>query len=104
VEKLRVDKARFCEALAAEGMPVTPSYRHIPCEAPWFRNKAVFGRSGFPWDCPSYKGPRTPQFRIDNAIRVAESHFNLGLHENYSSRDVADILDAIEKVEKAYLR
>lgn len=101
---IRVDKATFCDALTAEGIPVNQSYRHIPAESPWFRNKAVFGKSGFPWNCSDYKGDRDPQYRIDNAIKVAEEHFNIGIHENYGPREIDDILAAFEKVEKAYLK
>lgn len=99
---LSVDKARFCAALAAEGLPVTPGYRHIPCEAPWFRNRSALGRSGFPWNNPRYRGPKNPVFHVDNAIRAAETHFNIGMHENYGPREIADILEAIAKVENAY--
>ena len=99
---LTVSKEQFCAALAAEGMPVTPSYRHIPCEAPWFQKRAVFGRSGFPWSSPQYHGPKNPCFRIANAIRVADTHFNLAVHENYGPREIRDILRAIGKVENAY--
>ncbi len=94
---VRVDKNAFCQALASEGIPVSPHYRHIPAEAPWFKN--IFTR-----DCSDYKGPKTPQFKIDNAIRVTDTHFNVSIAESYGDQDVADILAAIEKVEKSYLK
>jgi dTDP-4-amino-4,6-dideoxygalactose transaminase len=102
--KLRVDKETFCRALSAEGIGAWPSYRHIPCEAPWFRNKATFGRSGFPWNCSDYKGPRDPKFKMDNALSVTATHINLSIHESYARREVGDILAAFEKVEAAYLK
>ncbi len=101
---LTVDKETFCKALEAEGIPVASSYRHIPCEAPWFQNKAVFGKTGFPWNCSDYKGPRNPQFKITNAIKAVEDHFNIFINEAFGDREVADILTAIEKVETAYLK
>lgn len=103
-DALSVDKETFCNALAAEGLPISVSYRHIPCEAPWFKNKAVFGSSGFPWTCSDYKGPRDPKYKIDNAIKVTDTHFNIAVHENYGRREVNDILAAIEKIEAAYLK
>jgi dTDP-4-amino-4,6-dideoxygalactose transaminase len=103
-DRMRVDKNRFCEALAAEGIPVTAAYRHIPCESPWFRDRAVFGDSGFPWTCPGYKGPANPRFRVPNAVRSVETHFNMAVHERYGRREIADILRAVEKVETAYLQ
>ncbi|MFW6158158.1 MAG: DegT/DnrJ/EryC1/StrS family aminotransferase [Planctomycetota bacterium] len=103
LDRLRVDKDLFCEALAAEGLPVTESYRAIPAERPWFTGKAIFGESGFPWACSDYGGPREPQVRIENAVRVTDANFNVALHENYGEREVADIVAALRKVEAAYL-
>jgi dTDP-4-amino-4,6-dideoxygalactose transaminase len=104
LDAVRVDKEAFCAALAAEGLPVTPSYRAIPAERPWFVHKRVFGTTGFPWDCSDYRGPREPQVHIANAIAVTDTHFNLEVHEGYGEREIDWILAAIEKVENAYLR
>ncbi|MCD4823517.1 MAG: DegT/DnrJ/EryC1/StrS family aminotransferase [Phycisphaerae bacterium] len=101
---ISVDKKTFCEALAAEGMPVVENYRHIHCEMPWYKNKTVFGASGFPWNCSDYKGPKNPQYRIDNAIAVTDTHFGINMHESYGQKEVDDILAAIEKVERACLK
>ena len=91
-------KNDFCAALAAEGIPVTAAYRHIPCEAPWFKNKTTFGKTGFPWNCADYKGPKNPQYTIANAIQAAENNFNIAVHENYTDQDAQDIAEAIKKV------
>ena len=100
-EAVRVDKARFCEALSAEGMPVTPGYRHIQSERPWFRDRAVFGKSGFPWSCSEYRGPKDPEFLLPNAVRATDEHFNLAVHENYGRPEIDDILAALDKVARA---
>ena len=100
--RLTVDKAAFCRALGAEGIPVNPSYRAIPAEYPWFRDKVVFGKSGFPWDCSDYKGSRDPVARIENAIRAVDEHFNISMHENYGDQEIADVVEAVGKVEAAY--
>lgn len=103
--KIVVGKEEFCKALEAEGISnITPSYRHIPCEAEWFKNKAVFGNSGFPWNCSDYKGNRNPQIRIDNALQAIDEHFNFFINENYGQKEIDDIIFAIKKLEKAYLR
>ncbi len=99
---LRVDKAMFCAALGAEGIPVTAAYRAIPAEQPWFRNKRVFGNSGFPWNCSDYRGPKKPQCRIENAIQAVRTNFNIAMHEKYGEEEIRDILAAIEKVTAAY--
>ena len=103
-EAIRVDKASFCKALNAEGIPATEHYRHIPGEAPWFKNKATFGTSGFPWNCSDYRGGPEPRVKIENAIAAAERHFNISMHENYGPRETQGIIDALVKVEAAYLR
>ncbi|MBN1437180.1 MAG: DegT/DnrJ/EryC1/StrS family aminotransferase [Sedimentisphaerales bacterium] len=102
VAGLKVDKAAFCEALTAEGIPAGLSYRHIPAEAVWFKERVGLGNKGYPWTCSDYKGPREPQYRIDNAIKVTDKHFNIGIHEGCGEQEIADILAAIDKVEKAY--
>jgi perosamine synthetase len=96
------DKSTFCQALAAEGIPVNPSYRHIPVEMPWFTNKATFGTNGFPWNCSDYAGDRSPVFDLPNAVRSTEEHFNMQINERFGNREVDDIVAAILKVEAAY--
>ena len=103
-EAFAVDKATFCQALGAEGIPVGVSYRAIPAEYPWFQNKAVFGRSGFPWNCSDYKGPKEPQYHVDNAIQAVESHFRITVHERYGQSEVDDIVAAVSKVAAAFVR
>ena len=104
LEALRVDKAAFCQALAAEGIPATVSYRAIPAEYPWFRERKVFGNTGFPWTCSDYKGPRQPQANLTHALRAVETHFNIAMHESYGDQEVADIVEAVSKVTAAYAR
>ena len=102
--KLTVDKDTFAKAVGAEGLPVGVSYRHIPSEATWFREKRVFGNSDYPWGLPAYKGDLGAEFHCPNAVESVESHFNLSIHENYGEREIADIVAALEKVEKACLK
>ncbi|MBI4531397.1 MAG: DegT/DnrJ/EryC1/StrS family aminotransferase, partial [Candidatus Latescibacteria bacterium] len=102
--KLKVDKDTFARAVAAEGIPVIASYRHIPAEAIWFRERRVFGTSDYPWGLPAYEGNRNAEFPCPNAVAAVTSHFVLSLHENYGRQEVEDIVKALEKVERAYLR
>ena len=99
---LRVDKAAYCQALAAEGIPVNPSYRAIPAEFPWFKERKVFGNSGFPWTCSDYRGPREPQARIAKAIQAVETHFNIAIQESFGEAEIDDIVKAVRKVATAY--
>lgn len=104
LDALRADKGTFCKALAAEGISALADYPTLPCMAPWFVNKAVFGRSGFPWDCSDYAGPRQPQCRVPNAIRAVEENVVISVHENYGMEQADEIIAALKKVERAYLR
>jgi perosamine synthetase len=99
---VRVTKEEFARAVAAEGIPVTASYRHIPSEAEWFRERRVFGRSGYPWTCPDYQGDRGRTFPCPNAVAATDHHFIMGVHENYGAEEVRDIVTALLKVEHAY--
>jgi dTDP-4-amino-4,6-dideoxygalactose transaminase len=103
-ERLRVDRDGFARAMAAEGIPVMVSYRHIPSEAAWFRERRVFPGSDYPWGLPAYEGDRDARFPCPNAVAAAESHFCLSIHENFTEREVADVLASLRKVEQAYLR
>ena len=62
----------------------------------------VFGKSGFPWRCSDYRGPRQPQFKLATALQAVAEHFNLAIHENYTRREIGDIVEAIRKVAGAY--
>ena len=99
--RLTCDKARLCDALVAEGIPATASYRHIPCEMPWFTERRALP-GGFPWTCSDYAGPREPRWDLRGAVAATNQHFNIAVHENYTDREVADILAALEKVERAH--
>jgi len=83
---------------------VNPDYNHVPCTFPWFKDKAVFGKSGFPWNCSDYKGPKNPSFEMKNTREAVESHFIMHLFESWSESEIINILAALNKVEAAYLR
>ena len=101
---LRADKHTLCAALSAEGIPCWADYPSIPCDGPWFADQAVFGSSRLPWSAPAYRGPKTPVFNDRNIRRFIRSHFCIPLHERFGKRELSDILPALRKVERAYLR
>jgi len=103
-DRVTCDKAAFCAALAAEGIPLNPSYRHLPHTMDWYRDRAVFGTSGLPWTSPLYKGDPDRAFPCPNALAATDHQFNLGIHESWGDREIADTLAALRKVETAYLR
>lgn len=102
-EQATCDKATFCQALSAEGLPITPSYRAaLPHTMDWFVNRRVFGRSGYPWASPDYKGDPQRQFPCPNAEATMETHFNLHFHENWGTQEVADAVAIFQKVDAAF--
>ena len=101
---LTVEKDRFAQALAAEGIPVTVSYDHAPSKHLWFRRRRTYGRSGCPWTCPHYTGPAEATCELPNTAAVIASNFLIAIHENWSGREIADTLTALEKVERALLK
>ena len=104
IDQLSVDKDAFARAIAAEGVPVGASYRNIPSEAHWFRERCVFPGSDYPWGLPDYQGDRCATFPCPNAVAAAETHFMMSIHENFGQREFSDIAAAFAKVETAYLR
>ena len=102
-EALSVDQSQFCRALQAEGISCLAGYPVIPAMHPWFADKAVFGKSGFPWDCPDYAGPREPQCHAQNALKAKTDNVCVHIHESYGPAEADAIVAAVRKVEAAYL-
>ena len=101
-DKLTVDKDTFVGALAAEGLPVKADYFHLFTKAPWYKNRAVFGKSGYPWTCPLYRGDPDQEYPVPNALAAHRSLFIMPMHENCTDREIQDTVDALKKVEAAY--
>ncbi len=103
-KRLTVNKDAFARALAAEGIPVNPSYRHLPSEHVWFRRRRTYGSSGCPWTCPRYGGDAEASSPLPNAVAAAESNFLVGIHENWGPEEIGDAVAALTKVERACRR
>ena len=101
-DKLKVDKPTFVSALSAEGIPCAVSYRHLPSEAKWFRERNTYGTNGYPWTAPEYEGDKNAIFPCPNCVKAAESHFSLSVNENYGEQEARDFAAALRKVENAY--
>lgn len=103
-ERLGVDKARFVQALAAEGLPVGASYLHCPPHWPWFRQRSVHGKTNLPWSSMQYKGDAEQSYPMPNVEATDARHFRMGFHESWTDREITDTLSALEKVEQVYLQ
>lgn len=94
------DKATYTRALAAEGLPINPSYRAaLPHTQEWFRERRVFGLPGYPWASPDYRGNPHRHFPCPNAHAVMETDFNVQLHENWAPGDVEDAIAIFQRVD-----
>lgn len=102
-ERFQVDKGRFVAALAAEGLPAEADYLAAPSLADWYRNRSVFGRSGYPWACPLYRGDADSVCDVPNAIEANARRFRMAFHENCGPAELRDTVDALRKVEAAYV-
>jgi dTDP-4-amino-4,6-dideoxygalactose transaminase len=102
--RLTVDKEAFARAVAAEGLPVSPSYDHVAYDAPWLRERVTFGTSGLPWSSPACgPGQRYDPDPCPNARRAIAEHMMASVHEGWTEREVEDFAAALRKVEGAYL-
>lgn len=104
-ERASCAKATFCQALAAEGLPIAADYRAaMPHTMAWYVGRRVFGHSGYPWASPDYGGDPHRTFPCPNAHATMERHFNLHFNESWQETDVADAVAMFRKVNQAYLK
>lgn len=96
-------KDEYTAALAAEGVPLNPSYRAaLPSTQDWFVNHHAFGTSGLPWSSPEYKGDGSRVYGIPNALQAMEVHYNLSINESWTDEDIGLVLEAYRKVDARY--
>jgi dTDP-4-amino-4,6-dideoxygalactose transaminase len=101
--RLRVGKAEFVQAAAAEGIPFGVGYPHFPVLADWCREHRALGQQGFPWTAPQYQGDPNAVYELPNALAADARHFTLQMHENCGDQEIADTVAALAKTERAYL-
>jgi dTDP-4-amino-4,6-dideoxygalactose transaminase len=104
LSKLTADKDTFVKALMAEGVVAEPSYAHLFTRWDWYKNRAVFGTSGYPWTSPRYKGDPDRKYPTPNLDATDKHQFQLYMHESYPAKTLAKIFAAFKKVEDAYAR
>lgn len=97
------DKATYCRALQAEGLPVTVDYdTAVPHQMPWFKERRVFGTSGYPWTSPDYKSDPDRQFECPNLREAIARHFIVHFNEGWQDGDIADAIAILIKVDAAF--
>lgn len=105
-EAVTCDKAAYCKALGAEGLPgIGVDYNALPHTFDWFKMKRVFGTSKLPWSSPLYKGKYAEgRFECPNAVKAIRDHFILTIYESWGRQEADEIIKIISMVEKAYSR
>ena len=104
LDKISVDKAAFVKALAAEGVPAEATYSGPVTDFPWYKERAVFGKTGYPWACPLYKGDAKKNYPLPNFLGAIPSIFRINLHEKVGVSKMREVFNALRKVEAAYLK
>ncbi len=102
--RISVGKERYARALAAEGLPFASFYIPPMTEWTWFRQRAVFGDSGYPWAAPEYGGDPDRPMPVDNFYAMDKRLCRMDYHENLRQQDIEDIVAAFAKVEEAYAK
>ena len=85
-EKLNCSKTTFAEALAAEGIDLNPHYGCVI--------------SSWPWAQPYL----SDDFVTTNALSTRDRSFNLFLNERYGEEEAQDVIAAILKVERYFMK
>ena len=86
IDKLKVSKVQFANAIAAEGITINSDYRDITCEWQWI-----------PKYVREYK-------KTTNTINFRNKTFNILFNENFGDTEIEDIIKSILKVEKCYAK
>jgi len=83
---IRVDKTTFAKAVLAEGIGLNSHYNYVVAEWPWIRPYL------------------SDDFNTPNARDIRNKTFNLYLNEQYGDKEISDTVEAILKVETAYVK
>jgi perosamine synthetase len=94
--KVTCDSAGFAFALTKEGIAgAYPGYSVYPTDQPWYKEAAVFGRSGLPWSL-NQESPRL--FQLPNAHEANRMTVSVGVHESLRARHADELVRAVAKV------
>ena len=104
LDKVECDVDTFVSALGAEGLPFAARYTRPFTEHDWFKNRAVFGTSGYPWTCPLYNGDPDQEYLLPNMEQAHASLFRIKVHEGLTSKEADDVFKALSKAEAAFLK
>jgi perosamine synthetase len=96
-----VSRDRFVDALNAEGIPMVKGYTEPLYLEPMYQRRIAYGRDGFPWSWPGWKGSVSYE---PGCCPVVERLYYRELmctdvcHANTSESDLLDVVAAFEKI------
>lgn len=96
-----IPRAVFARALRAEGIPVTEGYVKPLYLLPMYQQRIAYGRRGCPWTCGHWRGTVSYEQGICPTTERLYQHELLLFdvcRQPLTTRDIADVADAIEKV------
>jgi len=104
-EYVTCTKAEFCAALAAEGVHAPVRYAATPYTGQWYTERKVFGKSGYPWAAPEYKGDRSKCYTLSdvpNADKALDDTIMIYPLESWSDTNIEQVSTAFHKIYEAY--
>ena len=81
-----VQKKKFANMLMAEGVPCNDHYNYLVSEWPWIKRYLK------------------DNYKTINAEEILNNSFNVYINENYSYKNIDDMIYAVQKVEKYFLK
>jgi dTDP-4-amino-4,6-dideoxygalactose transaminase len=98
-----VSRARFVEAIRAEGVPLAAGYVEPIYLEPMYQKRIAFGRDGFPFTYPGYTGKVSYQQGICPVVErmhFEEVIFTNACHAGIGEEEVDDLAVAFRKVQE----
>jgi dTDP-4-amino-4,6-dideoxygalactose transaminase len=99
--KIGVPRARFLEALIAEGIPMSPGYPRPLYHNPLFQDRLAYGKQGCPFTCHLYEGTVSYEkglCPVAEDLCARSALWTFVVRPPGTIRDMQDIVAAFEKV------
>ncbi len=90
VKRISVSKKKYCKALKKEGINLSEEYRYNPFEHQWFKKYLIENKL------------KKKKFNFKNYKKALNSQYIIFIRENYTHKDINDILKSIKKVDSFY--
>jgi len=103
LERLKVDRDRFCRALQAEGLPAAIGDWPENYLEQVFQEKVGYGKTKCPFECPWNRQPADyARVVCENARWLGKRTIKLQVHPTLELSDIEDVAAILRKVTEAY--